>query len=107
MRAWAGAGRIMVASSLVETEALRVAQRIGFPTESMRSALKIVSLVLPTASTYVEAGRLQPAGLRSLDAIHLAAALELRPDLEGLVTYDRRMAEATSLVSIPVLSPGR
>ena len=30
--------------------------------------------------------------LRSLDALHLAAALEVGDELEGMVTYDQRMA---------------
>jgi predicted nucleic acid-binding protein len=106
LREWAGMGRTLVASYLLQTEALRVAGRIGVPAETMRSALGVVSLVLPVPSTFSEAGGLPPAWLRSLDAIHLATALELGSDLEGVVTYDRRMVEAAALASIPVLSPG-
>lgn len=35
-----------------------------------------------------------PLALRSLEAIHLAAALAIGPDLAVLLTYDRRLAEA-------------
>jgi len=55
---------------------------------------------------YDLAGRLQPARLRSLDAIHVAAALSIGSDLTAVVTYDKRLAEAAQLNGIPVLSPG-
>jgi uncharacterized protein len=47
-----------------------------------------------------------PLGLRSLDAIHLATALELAEDLEALVTYDRRLAAAARDLGMEVASPG-
>ncbi|MGH9293640.1 MAG: PIN domain-containing protein [Acidimicrobiales bacterium] len=43
--------------------------------------------------------------LRSLDAIHLAAALLAGADLRAIVTYDHRMAEAASGLLIAVESP--
>ena len=51
------------------------------------------------------AGRLGPPALRSLDAIHLASALMLADELEGIVTYDARLAQAAELLGIPVFSP--
>ncbi|HEY2548965.1 MAG TPA: hypothetical protein VGI64_00155 [Streptosporangiaceae bacterium] len=47
-------------------------------------------------------GRLGPAVLRSLDAIHLAAALDLGDDLEALITYDDQLAEAAQFNGIRV-----
>jgi predicted nucleic acid-binding protein len=47
-----------------------------------------------------------PASPRTLDALHLAAALELGEDLDGLVAYDKRLAVAADLVGITVVSPG-
>jgi len=44
--------------------------------------------------------------MRSLDAIHLAAALSLGRDLAGMVTYDRRMAEASQALGVRVEAPG-
>ena len=52
------------------------------------------------------AASLAPASLRSLDAIHLASALELGSDLEAFVTYDRRLADAARLQGLQVESPG-
>jgi predicted nucleic acid-binding protein len=40
-----------------------------------------------------------------LDAIHVATASLLGPDLEAVVTYDRRMIEAAQLYGLPVASP--
>jgi predicted nucleic acid-binding protein len=44
--------------------------------------------------------------LRSLDAIHVAAAAELGDELEALVTYDARMAAAARASGLAVLAPG-
>jgi predicted nucleic acid-binding protein len=53
------------------------------------------------------AGTLPGQTLRSLDAIHLAAARELGPELHALVTYDRRMADAGAAMGLPVAAPGK
>lgn len=49
---------------------------------------------------------LKPATLRSLDAVHLATALELGHDLD-FITYDDRLAAAASSEGLHVLQPGR
>jgi len=46
-----------------------------------------------------------PETLRSLDALHLATAIEIGDDLEGMVVYDDRLIEAARAASITVLSP--
>jgi len=43
--------------------------------------------------------------LRSLDAIHLAAARALGDALAELITYDRRMAEAAEGIGLRVIAP--
>lgn len=43
--------------------------------------------------------------LRSLDAIHLATARLLGPELTALLTYDDRLAKAAADAGIPVLAP--
>ena len=48
---------------------------------------------------------LEPAGMRSLEALHLASALELGDDLEGVVTYDGRLAAAVAMTGYPVVAP--
>ncbi len=57
----------------------------------------------PGAIQSVGRGWLAP--LRSLDAIHLAAALDLGDDLEGLVTYDERLANAAMVNGVAVVAP--
>jgi len=62
-------------------------------------------MIACTASITEEAGRPDPAALRSLNAIHLTATLGLRDELEGIVTYDDRMASAAAVTGIPVAAP--
>jgi predicted nucleic acid-binding protein len=53
------------------------------------------------------AGRLAPqSGLRSLDAIHVKAALQMESALAAFVTYDKRLAAAATAQGLPVVSPG-
>lgn len=52
------------------------------------------------------AASLEGSPLRSLDAIHVAAALELGDDGVELVTYDARMASAARGLDLRVASPG-
>ena len=70
-----------------------------------REVLDSVTLVEVTTAVFAEAGRLDPPSLRSLDAIHLAAALDLGDDLEGLVTYAGRLAGAAMANGVAVVTP--
>ena len=51
------------------------------------------------------AASLSPRLLRTLDAIHLATALALGPELDAFVTYDDRLAEAARTLGLPVVRP--
>lgn len=51
------------------------------------------------------AGALDDEGLRSLDAIHIAAARMLGAELSSLVTYDRRMGAGARELGLPVAEP--
>ena len=54
----------------------------------------------------VEAAMNEPdRATRSLDAIHLASARILGPDLDGLVSYDTRLTNAASDAGLVALSP--
>lgn len=105
LRAWLHHNERVCSSQLLRTEALRAASRLDLEHRSVEAALETVSLVLPANATFAAAGRLAPVALRSLDALHLATALELGPDLEGLVTYDHRMADGARALSVEVASP--
>ena len=52
------------------------------------------------------AASVPPPLLRTLDAIHLASALVLKPELDAFVVYDRRLAAAAAALGVPVSSPG-
>ena len=70
-----------------------------------RAVLDSVTLTEVTTSLFEAAGRLDPSILRALDAIHIAAALDLGDDLDGLVTYDDRQAQAAEANGIAVTAP--
>ncbi len=53
-----------------------------------------------------DAAAIEQPFLRTLDAIHLAAAASMRGGLSAFVTYDRRLALAARGTGLPVLSPG-
>ncbi|HVA22735.1 MAG TPA: PIN domain-containing protein [Candidatus Micrarchaeia archaeon] len=105
MRQWVARHQPCWSSHLLATEAVRAATRLGIDDEIVARALDTISLVLPAASTFHSAASLEPTGLRSLDALHLAAALELGADLEGVVTYDDRLIAGARAASITVVSP--
>jgi predicted nucleic acid-binding protein len=54
-----------------------------------------------------QAGLMGPAHMRSLDAIHIAAAMSLGPDLGVVITYDDGLAAAAELLGLQVASPDR
>ncbi len=61
--------------------------------------------MLPTtAAIFDAAGLVEPIGLRSLDAVHLATAIDIRADCDGIITYDDRLADAVRHHGIPVLT---
>ena len=51
------------------------------------------------------AGDLDSTDLRSLDAVHLAAALELSSDVGVMFVYDTRLEEAAQAYGLDVDSP--
>lgn len=51
------------------------------------------------------AGRLPEPALRTLDAIHVAAALDVSP-IDCFVTYDERQSAAARLASLRTVAPG-
>ncbi len=105
MRQWFTGHRPCWSSQLLATEASRAAMRLGLDREIIEGLLDGVSLIVPSASTFEVAGRLGPVELRSLDAVHLAAAAEIGQELEGVVTYDRRVVMGAAAAGLPVIQP--
>jgi predicted nucleic acid-binding protein len=107
LREWLEEGdRRPTTCELARTELLRAVRREA-PEQGLRAwlILERVTLTAVMRSTFDRAGGLEPRVPRTLDAIHLAAALDLGDDLEGLVTYDERLARAATANGIPVLAP--
>lgn len=94
----------LVACWLLETELRRAAHRLGtLEQERVSRLLDLVSLFEVPPSLFREAGLLPGVSLRSLDALHLAAAIRI--GVEHVVTYDGRMAQAGRALGISVLTP--
>ncbi len=92
--------------ALARVEVVRAVKAHGHAaTTRARQLLGRVSLLRLDDVLLDEAASLDGAILRSLDAIHLAAARALGEDLAELVTYDRRMAEAAQRIDLPVSTP--
>ena len=96
----------LVSSDLARTELMRAVRRVapGLAVQARAVLDSLTLLRLPT-EVFEAAGRLDPAIVRSLDALHLAAALRLGDDLAGLVTYDDRLAEAARGQGVRVVAP--
>ena len=95
-----------VACSLARTEVLRAVRPVGpSAVELARQVLRNLALIRLDDALLDAAGMLEPLTLRSLDAIHLAAAHLVAPTLRAVVTYDRRMADAAAALGLGVAAP--
>lgn len=95
-----------VSCTLARTEVLRAVRPVGAPAlERARRLLRGIHLIRLDDTLLDAAGMIEPAVVRSLDAIHLAAAQLVAPSLTAVVTYDRRMADAAASLGFPVLAP--
>ena len=63
-----------------------------------------VGLAALDRAVYRSAGLLPMPYLRTLDALHLEAAMRL--DAAAILTYDRRLGEAARSVRLQVIAPG-
>lgn len=95
-----------VSSGLARTEVISAINRAD--TKALPrafDALARITFVEVTAALLYAAGQIEPATIRSLDAIHLAAARLVPHSLDVLFNYDSRMTEAAELLGIAVLAP--
>jgi uncharacterized protein len=93
----------LVGSDLVETEVRRIAHRRDIPQARASAVLDGIVLHEITRGIFLEAGLLPGQMLRSLDALHLASALQI--GVTAVATYDDRMAEAARAVGLEVIAP--
>jgi uncharacterized protein len=107
LRAWIPSDVWLATSELSRTEVIRSVRPFGPESLAIGHALlrglEFLSLDRPLLDT---AAMIEPATLRSLDAIHLASAMALGDELLTLVTYDQRMLAGARAVGLPVASPG-
>ena len=88
---------------LVET--VRTCERLGnYP--RLMATLLLDHVEIPLTGQVRDAAANVPVAVKSLDAIHIASAELLGAELEALVTYDRRLAEAARIAGLPVEMPG-
>ncbi len=97
---------VLMTCELAVAEVLRAVRRVEGDIDVALAHLDSLDQLIIDRDLLLAAGRLGPDGLRTLDAIHLAAAELAGGDLDGVVTYDTRMAEAARGLGLPVLAPG-
>jgi predicted nucleic acid-binding protein len=92
--------------ALARVEVLRAVRSHGPAARTRaRRLLQRLSLVRLDDALLDAAAALDPEILRSLDAIHLAAAQVFGDELSAVVTYDARMARAAALLELRVDAP--
>ena len=95
-----------ISCGLARTEVLRAVRPAGpIAIAAARRVLRSIDLIRLDDTLLDAAGMLEPIGLRSLDAVHLAAVQLVAPALHAVVTYDRRMAEAAAALGFPTAAP--
>lgn len=95
-------------SELTIAELMRTVTRAGVEAAAAGLLLRQLDLLALDEAGLWRAGRLpSPAGtfLRTTDAIHLVAAMELGES--DFLTYDRRQAQAAAERGFAIVTPGR
>jgi predicted nucleic acid-binding protein len=97
----------LVSCALARVEVPRAVRAQG--NEAVRRASSLLGRIdlVAVDDALLDAGAsLPPAVLRSLDAVHVAAAQALGESLDSIVCYDRRMVRAARAAGLPVSAPG-
>ena len=84
---------------IVDVDRLRA--ELGY-VESLWERLDLIAV---STRVLTEAAAIEQPFLRTLDAIHLAAAASMRRSLSAFVTYDKKLAASAQQAGLPVLSP--
>lgn len=93
-------------SALLRAEALRALGPLGQAQAGAgRQLFGGLHLIALDEALLDRAGELRPWTVRSLDAVHLAAALSLGSDLGVVVTYDDGLAGAAQVQGLDVAAP--
>ena len=93
-------------SVLAEIESARALARYAPEAVTrLHLVLDLVEFLEVDAGTRILAQTVKPATVRSLDAIHLATALRIQPQVTSFVTYDKRLADAARAAGLIVDAP--
>jgi uncharacterized protein len=96
----------LVSSVLLSVEGRRAARRYGkLASTRANVALTAITLLALDQPIIEIAGELDPAELRSLDALHLATIVSLGDDVECVYCYDTRLTGAARILGIEVAKP--
>lgn len=96
----------LFSAALARTELVRaVAPNGPKAVVGARDLLRGLDMVVLTRQLLDDAGTMLPLSLRSLDAIHLAAAQRAGDTLRSVITYDARMLSAAADLGIATESP--
>ena len=99
-------GRPWTSSLLLRAEVLRALRPHGVAAvEVGRKMIGRGELIRLNPALMDQSAALGDPGLRTLDAIHLAAASILGQDLAAVVTYDERMGEAARALGMRTVAP--
>jgi predicted nucleic acid-binding protein len=106
LRRYLSRRKTLVTSALARTEVSRALLPQGADAVLRGDeVLRRMHLLRVNDRVLSEAGRMEPAELRSLDAIHMATAKQFGTELKRVVTYDARMADAARALGWRVSSP--
>jgi uncharacterized protein len=95
-----------VSSALVEVESYRaLARHAPDALSRLPAVLDLIDVVELTPQIRSTACILRPVNVRSLDAIHLATALQFGDRLTTFIAYDTRLADAARAAGLPVEVP--
>ena len=109
LRAYLAGPSRLVSSEVVRVELLRALRRARVGEEVTTEAnvyLATLRLLRLEAGSLERAARIGPADLRTLDAIHLATALEFSRVPVTFLCYDQRLAAAAREHGLQVAAPG-
>jgi uncharacterized protein len=110
LRAWLSERSPLVTSRVSTVEVLRAVGRkdpagLGRVRVAVEHAFSAIAVAELDADVAARAAELPPPTLRALDAIHLATALAVRDELEAVVTYDTRLADAARAAGLGAIAP--
>jgi len=107
LRSYLERGGPLFASRIAAVELRRAVRRLDERAADAQAEMLLGSVRLIELDDQLSraAGELLPAALRTLDAIHVAAALALGDECDAFVSYDDQLNDAARAAGLAVHSP--